>query len=318
MALPVPQQASHPLISREAGAKPISIRPVLDKNPVVLVVDDDETMCETFERAFDHEKIEIISASNGLQGLRIARHLDVDVLIVDHRLPDLGGLELVRRLHAAGRHLPFILISGYVTIPVAVEAMQLGAVTVLEKPVDLDDVLVAIRRALHAHGARRAARPPAHVDTSIAPGGDEAHSSPSSTAERWAMLVLRALASPSDFRTLDAWARTVHMSRSALTECCRLVHILPRDARDFTRLLRAIIHADEVWYPEALMDFADSRTLRRVLGRAGLADATEAPTIEDFLQRQQWISADNPALAALRAACRDCALSRPLHQPAPR
>jgi ActR/RegA family two-component response regulator len=328
MALRASQQAGDLLASREPGAASASDSPdspdpskkAPGPKPLVLVVDDDEAMCETFEQAFGYEQIETIFAHRASQGLRIAKHLDVNALILDYRLPDFEGLELIRRLHTAGREVSFILMSGYVTVPVAVEAMQLGAVTVLEKPVDIDDVLVAIRRALltGSRATRRAARPHVPHETRAAPAGDSSQAPPSSTAERWAMLVLRALASPSDFRTLDAWARAVHLSRSALTECCRLVHISPRDARDFARLLRAIAHTHDVWHPEALMDFADSRTLQRVLRRAGLADTTQVPTIDDFLSRQQWIPTDNPALAALRAAFRDRARLQSLEQSTPR
>jgi hypothetical protein len=120
-----------------------------------------------------------------------------------------------------------------------------------------------------------------------------------STAERWALLVLRALACASDPKTLGIWARTANVSRSALCEYCRLVHVSPQDARNFARVLRAVIRSEQLWQPEAVIDVADARTLRKLLERAGLVDATAVPTPEEFFDRQAWIPRTNPGLAAL-------------------
>jgi ActR/RegA family two-component response regulator len=330
MALLAPHLRVNPLVNKPLDSSTVRGHADLS-NPVVLVIDDDELMCQTLEQAFRGEHIRVVSARTGLEGLGIARHLRVHVLVVDYRLPDLDGLECIRRLRSDGIQTSFILISGYVTVPVAVEAMQLGAVTVLEKPVEIDDLLIALQRALKAsnqlnapHGSNgsnglnssnglngsnssNGLRHAQHGLTGEAPASihSVSNGSPSSTAERWAMLVLRARASSSDLRTLSAWARAVHLSRSALSDCCRLVHVSPRDARDFTRLFRAIHYMGDLWQPEAVMDFADSRTFRKFLERAGLAHITRVPTVEDFLTSQRWIPADNPALVALRNVCRE-------------
>lgn len=121
-----------------------------------------------------------------------------------------------------------------------------------------------------------------------------------SVAERWALMVLRVLDSSSDPKTLSLWARAVSTSRTGLCECCRLVHVAPHSARDFARVLRAISRSGDVWQPEAAMDVADARTLRKLLERAGLVHARAVPTLDEFFERQTWMPSTNPGLVALR------------------
>jgi hypothetical protein len=98
------------------------------------------------------------------------------------------------------------------------------------------------------------------------------------------------------------WARVVGVSRSVLSECCRLVHVAPQEARDFTRLLRAICHSSEQWQPETVLDLADVRTLRKLLSRAGLSGPVgRTPTMPQFLEHQHWIPQTNPGMMALRS-----------------
>jgi hypothetical protein len=124
-----------------------------------------------------------------------------------------------------------------------------------------------------------------------------------SVAERWAGYVLHVVRAAHDLKTMDAWAKSVGASRSVLCECCRLVHVTPHDARDFARLLRVVCCTRRAWQPEAVLDFADARTLAKLLTRAGLADwpHTRTPTAEEYLRQQGWIPQDNPGLLALHA-----------------
>ncbi len=126
---------------------------------------------------------------------------------------------------------------------------------------------------------------------------------PRTVAERWAWFVLHVASGAHDVKTMEAWARSVGVSRSMMCECCRLVHITPRTARDFARMLRVVISASGPWQPETALDCADGRTLAKLLAGAGLADWPHArnPTPHEFLTRQRWIPHDNPGLFALTA-----------------
>lgn len=124
---------------------------------------------------------------------------------------------------------------------------------------------------------------------------------PGSVAERWATCVVRAIDTEKDPKTLTAWAHAIGVSRSALCECCRLVRVSAHDARDFARLVRVVCRSGERWEPEAFLDLADTRTLKKLLVRGGLPDcSTGTPTLREFLERQQFVAPDSPGLLAFR------------------
>lgn len=274
----------------------------------ILLVEDDAGTADTFTWALRLEGFDVVSARSGREGLAAFRQSACDLLLIDLRLPDMHGLDVVRDLHDSGAHPPFIVISAYASVPSTVEVMRLGARTVFEKPVDVEDLLVAVRSIVGPGSEAREIQPPRPLPsfadirtpgaTSRAPRGVTTRPRP--IAERWASLVLQVMQSDSDPKTMNHWAHTVCVSRTALCECCRLVHVLPHDARDFARIARAIYHSDGRWEPEAVMDIADTRTLKKLLRRAGLdGPIAEAPTLASFVERQQWIPQDNPAIAAL-------------------
>lgn len=122
---------------------------------------------------------------------------------------------------------------------------------------------------------------------------------PRSTAQRWALWVVSGMYSEYDLKTLGHWAKCVNVSRSALCGYCRLLGMTPSRARDFTRVMRAIHQCGERFQPEAVMDVADSRTMRRLLDDAGLNGVTRTPSWTEFVARQHWIAHDNPGLAAV-------------------
>src|SRR5262245_13874730 len=77
-----------------------------------------------------------------------ARHLETGCLVLDMRLPDVGGLEFQERLRQADCHLPIIFLTGYGDVPSSVQAMKAGAVDFLPKPVDEGILLQAVEAAL--------------------------------------------------------------------------------------------------------------------------------------------------------------------------
>ncbi|MCI0518185.1 MAG: response regulator transcription factor [Woeseiaceae bacterium] len=123
--------------------------------PTVYIVDDDPSICHAMEflmRSVGHDYAVFHSGdeflggySNGLAGC----------LLLDIRMPGLGGLELQDKLTEMGSTLPIIFITGHADVPMAVEAMQKGAVDFIQKPFRDQDLLDRIGAALQKDRERR-------------------------------------------------------------------------------------------------------------------------------------------------------------------
>lgn len=271
----------------------------------ILIVEDDPVTAETLGWILQSEGLETSWVRWGKGALDLVGTSRFNLLLVDLRLPDISGIDVVRCARAAGDSTKVIVLSGFVTVSSAVQAMKLGASDVLEKPYDADELLRVVNSVLGASDDR--GHEPFNCSALLRTIGvptarSASEGLPGSVAERWARLVLRAIDAYRDPKTLDDWARFVGVSRSALCECCRLVHVSPHDARDLTRFVRAIQRSGELWQPETTLDVSDSRTLDKLLARAGLSSREPGvPTIEDLLIGQRWIPQSNPGLVALRA-----------------
>ena len=114
----------------------------------ILYIDDDAENLRTFKRLFRKE-YDILLAESGEEGLRILQeHAPIPIIITDQRMPEMTGIELVRRLKAQGFALPIVMITGHADVPLAVEAMKAGVADFIEKPFDDEALLSAIRTAL--------------------------------------------------------------------------------------------------------------------------------------------------------------------------
>jgi ActR/RegA family two-component response regulator len=272
----------------------------------ILVVDDDLGTLETAAHIVRKLGFEPATASSGRDGLTVARASSPALGVIDLRLPDMSGTDVIRALRSIDADLPLILISGFMTVPDAVEAMRLGARDVIEKPISVEDLEVRIAGALDLPSPGQPLDIPASAtrwlaDESIAQGGRGAR--PTSTAERWARLVLRACQSEGDLRTLEHWAEFASVSYSSLCETCRLLNIQPQNARDLARVLRALLHAQrDAWDVAPLLDVSDGRTLRGILHRAGLDSAPpgSAMTLDRFFESQRFVDPANEGLRKLR------------------
>jgi YesN/AraC family two-component response regulator len=116
--------------------------------PLVLIVDDDGAVRRNLGRAVQGEGFDAIEASRGEEAIALAKANRFDAAIVDFRLPGIDGLETMIEIQRFHRALPVILISGYGTIPVAVQAMRLGAVDFLQKPFRSFELLARLGWAL--------------------------------------------------------------------------------------------------------------------------------------------------------------------------
>ena len=256
----------------------------------ILLLDEDVALCGMVGAALANQGFEVVTTSSAAAALTVATTSTFDLLVVDLRLPDASGLDLVTRLRREGLDVPFIVVSEHLRIRDAINATRLGALDVLEKTLAPDELAALI--ASHASAIPpRSARPPA-VPTARDPRG--------SSANRWAAYVVKICHAEHDPRTLEDWAHLVGISYSTLTESCRLVRLQPQAARDFARALRIFVRSRlEQCDAEVLLDVSDRRTLKIFLSRAGLAAGPPPATIDEFIERQRFITADNPAVKVL-------------------
>lgn len=116
--------------------------------PLALVVDDDEVFRSRLCRALAQRKWEAEAAPDGDEALKVARDRSPDLVLVDLRMPGMGGLDVVQELRNIDSSMTIIVLTGYGSIPTAISAMKKGADHYLSKPADADQIL-AIYDKLH-------------------------------------------------------------------------------------------------------------------------------------------------------------------------
>ncbi len=116
----------------------------------VLVVDDEESILHTLEGILRDEGYEVAVAASGEQGIQSVEAEDPDLVLLDIWLPGMDGLEVLEAVKGRYPDLPVVMMSGHGTIETAVKATKLGAHDFIEKPLNLDKVLLGIENALKA------------------------------------------------------------------------------------------------------------------------------------------------------------------------
>jgi FixJ family two-component response regulator len=116
--------------------------------PTVFIVDDDPSVREGLTSLIRSAGLRVLAFASGREFLRHERSAFPACLILDIRLPELGGFDLQRMLAESGRQIPIIFITGHGDIPMSVRAMKAGAVDFLPKPFRDEELLSTIRQAL--------------------------------------------------------------------------------------------------------------------------------------------------------------------------
>jgi two-component system response regulator HydG len=114
----------------------------------ILVVDDDKTMRDACHQILTRQGFQVEQAASARQGLGLLEGRSFDVILLDLVMPDLDGLETLKKIKAVDSDCEVIIITGYGSIPTAVEAMKAGAFHFLSKPFSPDDLRTVLTRAL--------------------------------------------------------------------------------------------------------------------------------------------------------------------------
>jgi DNA-binding response OmpR family regulator len=114
----------------------------------VLIVDDEKNILLTLAMALEKLPLEVDTAGTGAAALEKLAARPYALILLDLRLPDLDGMEILRRISATRPEIKVIIITAYGSIDLAVEAMKLGAVDFLQKPFDTAEVRNLVSRVL--------------------------------------------------------------------------------------------------------------------------------------------------------------------------
>lgn len=116
--------------------------------PRILIIDDERSIRSTLREILEYEKYEIVEAEDGAEGLQLIKKEDFDLVMCDIKMPKMDGMEVLIASAEIKPDLPFIMISGHGSIDTAVEATKKGAYDFLQKPPDLNRLLITVRNAL--------------------------------------------------------------------------------------------------------------------------------------------------------------------------
>ncbi len=111
----------------------------------ILIVDDEQMQRDMLQGFLEKQGYTVLSAADGKNGLKLFMKHPVELVLLDHRMPDMNGNEVLARLKASNPGMRAIMITAYGAVDTAVQVMQLGADDFLEKPVDLEELLTKIR-----------------------------------------------------------------------------------------------------------------------------------------------------------------------------
>jgi DNA-binding NtrC family response regulator len=128
-------------------------------NQKALVIDDERIVIDSVTKILKEERIDVEATLSGRQGIEMALKKDYDLVLTDLRMPDIGGMRVLRDLKRAKPDLPVVMITGYATVPSAVQAMKLGAAEILEKPFSPDGLVAVVQKAMKAPASDPAGDP---------------------------------------------------------------------------------------------------------------------------------------------------------------
>ena len=121
----------------------------------ILVIDDEPGVRSVLRDILMDEKYTVFAAADGYEGLALLEKEGPDLVILDVWLPNMGGIDVLKKIKEKNSALPVIMISGHANIDLAVKAVKLGAFDFLEKPLSLEKVITSVRNAFEMENLRK-------------------------------------------------------------------------------------------------------------------------------------------------------------------
>ena len=116
--------------------------------PKILIIDDERSIRRALTEILEFENYTVESVEDGIAGIEEAKNNNYDVIFCDIKMPQMDGIEVLTKLKNDGLETPIIMISGHGNIETAVDSIKNGAYDFIEKPLDLNRILVTIKNAL--------------------------------------------------------------------------------------------------------------------------------------------------------------------------
>lgn len=114
----------------------------------ILIVDDEKSIRNTLREILEYEKYQVEEAEDGEKGFQLIQENDYDIILCDIKMPKMDGIEVLEKTYESGKDPQFIMISAHGSIETAVEATKKGAYDFIQKPPDLNRLLLTLRNAL--------------------------------------------------------------------------------------------------------------------------------------------------------------------------
>jgi DNA-binding NtrC family response regulator len=114
----------------------------------ILVIDDERSIRTTLKEILEYEKYQVDLAEDGQQGIDLIRKNEYDIILCDIKMPGMDGIEVLEKIQILTPDSPVVMISGHGNIDTAVESIKKGAFDFIEKPLDLNRLLITIRNAM--------------------------------------------------------------------------------------------------------------------------------------------------------------------------
>lgn len=114
----------------------------------ILVIDDERSIRNTLKDILEFEKYKVEVAEDGFKALELIKTTDYDVILCDIKMPGMDGIEVLQKIEELKPDTPVVMISGHGNIDTAVESIKKGAFDFIEKPLDLNRLLITLRNAM--------------------------------------------------------------------------------------------------------------------------------------------------------------------------
>jgi two-component system response regulator AtoC len=124
-------------------------------NDRILIVDDEETLCYFLKESLEDKGYQAVTAYTAAEGMDVVTRQQIDLVLLDLRLPDGDGLAVLSEIRKSDSNLPVIVLTGHAGVESAVQAMKLGAYDYVEKPINLEELSITAAKALESRAMRQ-------------------------------------------------------------------------------------------------------------------------------------------------------------------